>query len=211
VVVLLCSLLRLIHWSKMPSLTRIDCTAQRLVASAGTLYCKVYAVDVDGKPTGDDIGTDSVNLDTIPVGDGNEVAVSFTFSGVTLVAGTEYAFVFEVVGDGGFGDAVSLYFHDLAGEGNNGTEYTIRDHDTGAWTVAAVGNISVDVYFSDVLTLDSTASNSWEQIMDFSPANDALAATNYTVPAPPYAGPTDIVTYKRIVAFGNNNMYYEDI
>jgi hypothetical protein len=102
---------------------------------SGDLYCKIYAVDGSGKPTGAALATSSNALDTSTLIYESFDQFSFNFTGVSLTIGNSYAVVFDFAAvTFGSGAAVFSLFGTTIGEYANGTCWVSLDGGS-SWSV----------------------------------------------------------------------------
>lgn len=200
-------------------LTKVDLWLRRYGTTPGTVYLDVYATDA-GKPTGASLGSASLNANEFSASDDwREFVLS---SAVTLTDATTYALVIRVP-DGNVNNCVQWRFKSGDGYASGGN---VQSTDSGStWTTNSTYDGGFKTYSGGTVdyldaagacTLSLTASGDAELLDVLNAAGAAtfaFAIEGDTVLShmPINAGGMSGETKLRIVAVGNNSLYYEDV
>lgn len=138
--------------------------------SPGTITISIKAVDGNGKPTGADLCSGTIDGDTLTTntaGEWKEITFSSAYS---LSCGTQYAIVARCSGSGNYPFYSRRHYPTAYADGNQGTSANSGS----SWTMSSYRTLMFRTY------------------------DDYMFS-------PPY----DIITYKRLVAVGNNEVWCE--
>ncbi len=185
--------------------------------SPGTITVSIRATDVDGKPTGGDIDsvtgtTDGDTLTGDSGGEWREIALS---AGISITSGVQYAIVIRATSGNSSNkvnwkqDGSPPYYADgkSGSSSNSGSSWGAFDQSYMFETWSSANYVDASGTCAGVSDGSGTL-----EIENFEDMTGTCAGAGAGSGAMVVAGvPSDKVTYKRLVAIGNNEFWYEDI
>ena len=188
------------------------------VGSPGVMTLAIKA-SAAGKPTGADLATGTTNCNGITVDTGGEL-VAFTLgAGTALTNGVVYSIV---VRDGVDNSNKVVIRYESNNPYGSGTRVSSTDSGS-AWTINATHDHNFETYsgsdgtfseLSGTIAAETAVEDADLEVISYSALSGTIAAEAAVESASLGAVIVSIsgsITYKRLVAVGNNRLYYEDI